>query len=429
MLKTYRWSVVLVLFFLAMLINYLDRSALSVAAPILIKDFNLSPSQMGMVFSSFFVGYALFNLIGGYFSDKYGGRIVLAASMAVWSIFCGLTTMATGLTSLLIIRFMFGVGEGPISAATNKVIFNWFPSTERTRAMSYALAGVPIGGAVAGPIVGLLTSYWGWKIAFWILVGFGLVWTFVFLSKVTEHPKDSKHITPEELAVIEQGSLPVAAVSADTATSDDVVPPMSYYLKKPIVLAAGFGYFAVSYVIFFFLSWFPSYLVMAKGLSMKEMSIATVVPWLVGTFGFVFGGHIADYVLEKTGNPYLTRKLITVTCCVVIAVCVIMAGMVETLGSALALTGIALFAIYVATPNFWGIVQDNVSGKRMGLVGGFIHFIANCSGVLAPFITGMIIEKTGGQFISAFYISAAVSILGGIVLFIFVKAPKEEKAA
>lgn len=423
MLKTYRWSVVLVLFFMAMLINYLDRSALSVAAPILIKEFNLSPSEMGMVFSSFFIGYATFNLVGGYFSDKYGGRIVLATAMVVWSLFCGLTTMASGLTSLLIIRFMFGVGEGPITAATNKVIFNWFPATERTRAVSYALAGVPLGGAVAGPIVGLMTSYWGWKLAFWILVGVGLIWTVLFLNKVTEHPKDSKHISKEELEEIERGSAVVSAVVADANLTEDT-PSIGYYLKKPIILAAGFGYFAVSYVLFFFLSWLPSYLMMAKGLSMKEMSFATIVPWVVGTFGFVFGGHIADIVLKKTGNPYLTRKLITVVSCLVVAVCVVLAGLVETLGSALALTGVALFAVYVATPNFWGIIQDNVSGKRMGLVGGFIHFIANCSGVLAPFITGLIIEKTGGQFLSAFYISAGVSIAGAIVLFMFVKPPK-----
>ena len=408
MFKTYRWSVVLMLFFLAMLINYLDRSALSVAAPILIKEFQLSPSQMGLVFSSFFAGYALFNLIGGYFSDKYGGRIVIAVSMVIWSLFCGLTTMATGLFSLLIIRFMFGVGEGPISAATNKVIFNWFPATERTRAMSYALAGVPLGGAVAGPIVGLLTNYWGWKIAFWILVVLGLIWTAVFLAKVSEHPQDCAQLPAEELQTIMAGIAPQASAATDNPAVDPDTPPIGYYLKKPIVLAAGFGYFALSYVLFFFLSWFPSYLMMSKGLSMKEMSLATVVPWLVGTFGFIFGGHIADYVLVKTGNAYLTRKLITVTSCLVVAACVGLAGIATGLEAALVLTGIALFAAYAAMPNFWGIIQDNVSGKRMGLVGGFIHFIANCSGVIAPFVTGMIIEKTGGNFLSAFYVSALV---------------------
>lgn len=420
MVKTYRWSTVLVLFFLAMLINYLDRSALSVATPILIKEFSLSPSEMGMVHSSFFAGYALFNLVGGYFADKYGGRIVLIYSMVVWSVFCGLTTIATGLSSLLIIRFMFGVGEGPISAATNKVIYNWFPAVERTRAMSYALVGVPLGGAVAGPIVGLLTSYWGWKPAFLILVFIGIIWAVVFARKVSEHPKDCSGISQEELAFITNSNANISTGNKEI----DEVKPISYYLSKPIILVAGFGYFATSYLLFFFLSWFPSYLVMAKGLSMKEMSIATVVPWLVGTFGFVFGGHIADYVLAKTGNPYLTRKLITVTCCIIAAACVVLAGTVTTLITALALTGIALFTVYVAMPNFWGIVQDNVPGQRMGVVGGFIHFVANCSGVLAPYITGLIIEKTGGQFISAFYVSAGINILGAIVLFMFVKGSK-----
>lgn len=424
MFKKYRWTVVVMLF-AAMLINYLDRSALSIAAPLLSKEFNLTPSEMGMVFSSFFIGYAVFNLVGGYIADKYGAKIVLAGSMLVWSAFCGLTTMATGLTSLLVIRFFFGVGEGPIAAATNKLVYNWFPTNERTRAMSYALAGVPLGSAIAGPVVGLLTSSLGWKIAFWILVCFGVLWTAVFLSKVSETPAENKYVEPEEVQEIATGQT--FKMVDGVAEADDDSLPWNYYLKKPIVLAAGIGYFAHSYVLFFFLSWFPSYLMQAKGLSLKEMSFATVVPWLVGTMGFVFGGHIADYVLAKTGNVYLTRKLTTVVSSIVVALCVGVAGIVETTASALILSGIALFAMYVAIPNFWGIVQDNVHGKQVGLVGGFIHFISNISGVIAPFATGMIVQKTGG-FVGSFFVAAGVTILGAIVLFIFVRADKPKLA-
>lgn len=420
MFKKYRWFVVVTLF-LAMLINYLDRSALSIAAPLLVKEFNLSPSEMGMVFSSFFVGYAVFNLVGGYIADKYGARIVLAGSMVVWSLFCGLTTMATGLTSLLVVRFFFGVGEGPIAAATNKLVYNWFPTSERTRAMSYALSGVPLGSAVAGPIVGLLTSSFGWKIAFWILVILGLIWTTLFMVKVKETPADSSHVDANELEEINAGQA-IKMVDS-VAEADDDSLPWNYYLKKPIVLVAGIGYFAHSYVLFFFLSWFPTYLMQAKGLSLKEMSIATVVPWLVGTMGFVFGGHIAEYVLVKTGNVYLTRKLTTVVSSLVVAACVAIAGVVETTASALILSGIALFAMYVAIPNFWGIVQDNVHGKQVGLVGGFIHFISNISGVIAPFVTGLIVQKTGG-FMGSFLVAAGVVIVGAILLFIFVRADK-----
>ena len=417
MFKKYRWLVVLTLFF-AMLINYLDRSALSIAAPLLSKEFDLTPSQMGMVFSSFFIGYAVFNLIGGYIADKYGARLVLACSMLIWSLFCGLTTLATGLTSLLVIRFFFGVGEGPIAAATNKLVYNWFPTNERTRAMSYALSGVPLGSAVAGPIVGLLTEAFGWKPAFWILVGLGITWTVIFLRKVKETPANTAAVSQAELDEISDGqALKMVSSTADANES----LPWNYYLKKPIVLAAGLGYFAHSYVLFFFLSWFPSYLMQAKGLSLKEMSVATVVPWLVGTLGFLFGGHIAEYVLAKTGNVYLTRKLTTVISSIVVALCVGVAGIVETTASALALSGVALFAMYVAIPNFWGIVQDNVHAKQVGLVGGFIHFISNISGVIAPFVTGLIVQKTGG-FMGSFMVAAAVTLTGAALLFVFVKA-------
>lgn len=408
-----------------MLINYLDRSALSVAAPILAKDFGLNKIQLGWVFSSFFAGYAMFNLVGGYLSDKYGARIVLAGSMIIWSVFCGLTTEATGLVSLLIIRFFFGIGEGPISASANKIVYNWFPSNERAKVMSYALAGVPLGGAIAGPVVGLMTSYWGWKVAFWVLVCVGLVWTFFFMKHVAERPQESKYVSPRELKEIEE-SQAKQAVTFDGGAAKKL--PLTYFIKKPIILTAAFAYFAHSYVMFFFLSWFPTYLMMERGLSLKEMSLASVVPWLVGTFGFIFAGHIADMVMKRSNDVYFTRKWVSVICTVIVAVCVGLAGQVQTTAAALVLTGISLFCSYVAIPQFWGIIQENVSGNQMGTVGGFVHFVANSSGIIAPAVTGYAVEASG-QFISSFYLATMVVIAGMVVLYLFVKPPKNAVVA
>src|SRR3954447_24962136 len=173
--KKKRWQLVLLLF-LAGVINYLDRSALSVAAPLVTQDLGLTPSDLWLIFSSFFFGYAIFNFIGGYASDKLGGKRVFALAMGVWSAFCALTAAATGFVSLLIIRVFFGAGEGPLSSTINKVVNNWFPHREAASAVASANWGTPLGGAIAGPIVGLLAVAFGWRVAFVAIGILGFIW-------------------------------------------------------------------------------------------------------------------------------------------------------------------------------------------------------------------------------------------------------------
>ncbi|OAZ64077.1 Hexuronate transporter [Bacillus licheniformis] len=168
---------VIVMLFLAGVINYLDRSALSVAAPFIQEDLNIRPAQMGMLFSSFFIGYAVFNFIGGWASDKYGAKHTLSAAMVVWSVFSGAIALTYNFVSLFIIRVIFGMGEGPLSAATSKSVNNWFPQKERARALGMTMCGTPLGGAVSGPIVGLIAIHWGWKASFVLIMIIGLVWT------------------------------------------------------------------------------------------------------------------------------------------------------------------------------------------------------------------------------------------------------------
>jgi len=191
------------LLFLAGVINYLDRSALSVAAPLITKDFHLFPSELGFVFSSFFIGYSLFNFVGGWASDRFGGKLVYALSMAVWSIFCGLTATATGFISLLVIRVIFGMGEGPLAATNNKIIHNWFPHREAASAVGIAFCGTPLGGAVAGPIVRIVAVSFGWQAAFVAAGLLGLAWLVLWQVFMTEKPAQHHSITVEELAEIQ----------------------------------------------------------------------------------------------------------------------------------------------------------------------------------------------------------------------------------
>lgn len=152
-----RWRIVLLLF-IAGIINYLDRSALSVAAPAIAQDLHLSPASLGFVFSTFFIGYAAFNFIGGWAADKWGGKNVFSTAILLWSVLCGATGLATGFGSLLTLRTFFGMAEGPLATTINKMVNNWFPHRESATAFGFANCGLPLGGAVAGPIVGFMTA-------------------------------------------------------------------------------------------------------------------------------------------------------------------------------------------------------------------------------------------------------------------------------
>ena len=411
MLKKKRWQLVFLLF-VAGIINYLDRSALSVAAPLVMQDLALTPADLGLIFSSFFVGYAAFNFIGGWASDKLGGKRVFTLAMAVWSTFCALTAAAAGFVSLLVIRVFFGVGEGPLSSTMNKVVNNWFPHREAASAVGFANCGTPLGGAIAGPVVGLMAVAFGWKAAFVGIGLLGFVWLFFWNRLATEVPRQHPTISAEELREIEEDhAAPTANLPAQ---------PLGYYLKQPVVLATGLAFFGYNYILFFFLTWFPSYLTMAQHLSIKDMSIATVLPWVLGFCGLAAGGTLSDAVYRRTGRALFARKLVLTVCLSLAAVSVALAGLVTTVGSALTLMSAAVFFLYLTGSTYWAILQDTVRGENIGGVGGFIHMMANCAGIIGPTVTGFIVQYTG-VFTSAFVLAGGVAILGVLCVLIFVK--------
>ncbi len=149
----------------------MDRAAFSITVPLLSKDLQLDPARLGIAFSSFFAGYALFALVGGWTSDRQGARLVIGTALTAWSFFCGLTAAAAGFISLLLIRVLFGMSEGPLPSAQNKFVSNWFPRGEQAR----ALAGAPLGGVVAAPLFGFIAVQYGWRASFVVagLIGLG----------------------------------------------------------------------------------------------------------------------------------------------------------------------------------------------------------------------------------------------------------------
>jgi MFS transporter, ACS family, hexuronate transporter len=420
--KSQRWFVVALLF-LAGVINYLDRAALSIAAPLIQKDLNFSHAQMGIVFSSFFIGYALFNFVGGLASDKVGAKRVFGTAMGVWSVFCGATALASGIGSLIVLRVLFGMGEGPFSSSTSKMVNNWFPRREVASAIGVISSGTPLGGALAGPVVGFMAVQFGWRWAFVAIMMFGLAWLVLWSLTTTEHPHEQTRITPAELELIRAGQAHEPAL-AHPGGSADGKPGLGHFLRMPIILATAFAFFSYNYVLFFFLSWFPSYLTEAHHLSLHDMSIATVIPWLLGSIGLAAGGFISDLILRLTGKPLFSRKLVLGTCLGAAAVCVACAGRVASMQGAVALMSVSIFFLYATGAVYWAVIQDTVPREHVGGVGGFVHLLANLAGIIGPAVTGFIVEATHGSYGSAFVLAGAIAVLGAVCSLVWVREPR-----
>ncbi|SDN05465.1 MFS transporter, ACS family, hexuronate transporter [Fictibacillus solisalsi] len=397
---------VILLLFLAGVINYLDRSALSIAAPFIQDDLTLSATQMGLIFSSFSVGYAIFNFLGGMASDRYGAKMTLFVAMIVWSLFSGAVALAFGFVSLMIIRILFGMGEGPLSATINKMVNNWFPPTQRASAIGLTNSGTPLGGAISGPIVGMIAVAFSWKVSFVLIMIIGLVWAICWFKFVKDKPAKR------------MGDAP--AMKTEVAPKEKI--PLTFYLKQKTVLFTAFAFFAYNYILFFFLTWFPSYLVEERGLSVKSMSVITVIPWILGFIGLAAGGFVSDYVFKKVARKgvLFSRKVVLVSCLFASAVCIGFAGLVTTTVSAVTLVALSVFFLYLTGAIYWAIVQDVVDQQNVGSVGGFMHFLANTAGIIGPALTGFIVDKTG-TFSGAFLLAGGLAIFASLAVIRFVR--------
>lgn len=399
-------KIILIFLFLAGVINYLDRSALSVAAPFIQEDLKLTPGQMGIIFSSFSIGYVIFNFVGGVASDKFGAKITLFVAMIVWSLFSGAIVLVVGFVSLFIVRILFGMGEGPLSATINKMVNNWYPPSKRATAVGLANSGTPLGGAISGPIVGYIALHLGWRVSFVAIMVIGLIWAISWWFFAKEKPDYIEETKIDEKADI----APVTTFK------------LGYYLKNPTVLFTAFAFFAYNYILFFFLTWFPSYLVDARNLSIENMSLITVIPWVLGFLGLAMSGIVSDFVYKHTVQKgvLFSRKVVLVVCLFLSAVCIGISGIVTTTAGAVTLVALSVLFLYLTGAIYWAIVQDVVDSNNVGSVGGFMHLLANTAGIIGPTITGYIIQTTG-TYTAAFLLAGGLAVIASIAVIFFVK--------
>jgi ACS family hexuronate transporter-like MFS transporter len=413
-LKNYRWVVVALLLFIAGSINYMDRAAIGVVAPFIQKSFTLSPSQLGVAFSTFFIGYAVFAFVGGQLADRFGPVRTYVWAATGWSVLCGLTGVVTGYAQLLIVRTLFGFAEGPMNSTTNRTISNWFPRRETARAVGFTFSGQTFGSAVAAPIVAFIALKTSWRVSFIMLAVLGLIWVLAWRFLVTDLPQKNPRVSKDELLFLENSREPFAEPPGG------VYPSLVNYLKRASTLSLGLGMFAVNYTLYIFISWLPTYLTDALHMSAAQMAVVASIPWMAGLVGYLGGGILSDFIYNRSADKLQARKITTIAPLAIAGVALLLVTITRAPSVDVALISVAIMLLTASVQSCWSTIRELVPPVRVGGVGGFVHLLSNISGIVGPTATGFAIQYLGG-FDSAFFLASGAAAAGVIAMAICVR--------
>jgi MFS family permease len=381
-----RNQAVLGLLVLSIAINYLDRGALSVAAPLLSRELELSPSQMGLLFSAFFWSYAGFQLVAGWLVDRYPVKWVYAGGYLVWSLATAMVGLAATLPALIMARLLLGAGESVAYPACSKILARDFPEERRGFANALVDAGAKVGPGLSTLLGGLMVERFGWR-ALFLGVGLGsLLWLLPWVAWVkSEAPR-------------------AAAAEAASAGWRDI-------LRRREAWGTALGMFSLGYVWYFLLSWLPSYLVKERGFSMSEMAVLGSLPFWGMAGATLAGGWTSDRWIRSGADPTRVRKAYVAGGLLLCGAAMLPAALVTDAGASVALITAACLFLGLFTSNVWAITQTLAGPLAAGKWTGIQNAIGNLGGVVSPLVTGWIVAATG-SFTLAFAAATVVLLAG-----------------
>jgi len=403
-----RWVPILALVAIGTAINYLDRTVLGIAAPYLSKDLSLTPTQMGLVFSAFSWSYAALQIPGGIFLDRFGTRFTYFISIALWSFFTALMGIVQSLGALIATRIGVGIFEAPCFPANSRILATWFPQHERARANSVYSVGMNFGlGFLSVPLF-WITQQFGWRGLFFIVGGVGIVFSFVWWF-LYHNPSDSRTANRAELDYIEAGG----GGEYKGQRLEFKWSHIAALLKHRQVIGASIGQFGGNSTLVFFLTWFPTYLVTARGMTFIKAGMMVSLPYIAAAVGVVLGGLVSDSILKRTGSANVARKLPIVSG-MLLASTIILANWVPADNNALVIVIMSIAFFGQGMTNLgWTVVSDIAPKKLIGLTGGLFNFTTNLAGIITPIVIGATFQATGSFFGPLAYF-AVVAIVGAL---------------
>jgi ACS family D-galactonate transporter-like MFS transporter len=395
-----RWMMVFMVF-LGTAINYIDRANLGLAMPFLKKDLGLGPEAAGLILGAFFWTYALFQLPSGWFVDKVGPRLAYTLAVVWWSIFTGAAAVANGFGSLFGVRLLLGAGEAPAYPTNAKVVSEWFPKKERALATSIFDSGSRGGTIIAMMTCPILIGAFGWRMSFVITGALGFVWA-VFWWRMYKKPADHKGTSQEEREYIAAGQAtnePVKKVSWGSL------------FKYRTVWGMMLGFFCLNFVMYFFITWFPTYLVEARGFKAVKIGGVAAIPPAVGMIMGWLGGWTSDRLVKSGMRLSLARK-IPIVSGLAMSSCIGLAVLVPQVWQAIALLALCNGSICFAAASIWSLPADVAPTRgHVASIGGIQNFASNTAGILITYVVGKLVAKTG-SFVVPLLVAGCFGLLG-----------------
>lgn len=405
---------------LATFICYIDRVNISVAIIPMAEEFGWDQATRGLILSSFFLGYLLTQIAGGWLADRFGGKAVLGFGVVFWSLFTIITPPAAfaGLTLLLLSRVGMGLGEAVTFPSIYSLFARWLPVGERTRAIGLNASAIPLGTVCALLLTPVIVLALGWEWVFYLFGAVGIVWFFFWQRLATTEPRDHPHITEEELATIGQGK------ASDTTDTPSSPPRIRAMLGSMSVWAIIVSHFCSNWGGYVLLSWLPTYFTEGLGVNFAAVGVATMLPSVAAFIFLNVAGWVTDKTIaSKRFSLTFIRKFMQTIGFGGGALVLAVVGYIESVPLAIALMSLGN-AIGAFAMGGWGSNHMDIAPKHAGTLMGLTNTAGTIPGIIGVFISGLILEWTG-SWVLVFQVAAAINIFGLVFYLIFARTDPE----
>jgi ACS family glucarate transporter-like MFS transporter len=403
-----RW-LILTLLFLTSVVTYIDRVNISVTARHMMPAFGLTDQQMGWIFSAFVVGYALFQIPGGWLADRWGARTVLTGGLLWWSICTGFTALVAvspladllGLVgALMVVRFALGMGEAVALPSFNRAVANWMPADARGIGIGIAIGGIGLGSAITPPIAAWIMVNWGWQIVFYLSTMIGLIMGLLWWTLSRDRPDQHPWVKQADCAAI-------GSNQPDSPTGI----PWTVLRRTPTIWWLVLSYSCLGYVAYLYLSWFYLYLVNVRGFGELQGGLYASAPFLAMLIGCPLGGWVTDRLATQYGLTI--GRTIAGMAGMILAGCAIgIGGFINSPIVGIGSLSLGAGCLYFSVGAYWASTTD-LSKAHAGTLSGLMNTGANLGGAISPALTPWIAAHWGWP--TSLGMAAAVAILGGLM--------------
>lgn len=417
-----RYSILLFLF-LATVFNYADRATLSVVAPFMSQELGFDPEAMGLAFSAFGIAYVIMQLPGGWLLDRYGARMVYGCALIGWS----LVTMLQGtiylyaspLIVLVILRLLMGAIEAPAFPANSRLSVQWFPNKERGLVTSIYQSAQYISLGIITPLMTIILHNLSWHYVFYYIGAIGVILGIVWLFKVRDplqHPK----VNQEEIEYIRDGGGEPTLGSKKAQEKITLAQFKSVCINR-MMIGVYIGQFCVTSITWFFLTWFPTYLYQAKGMSILKVGFIASIPAIAGFVGGLLGGVFSDALLKRGYSLTVARKL-PVICGMLLSCVIVIANYTSSEIVVVAAMSVVFFAKGFGNLG-WCVLSDTSPKEVLGMAGGVFNMCGNMASIVTPLVIGIILANTQSFDYTILYVGS-MGLLG-LISYLFIVGPLE----